>query len=135
MSEIKDRIREAMTICDVTSSKLAKQTGLAASSISQYLSGKTVPSGRALRKMADALHVSVGYLEGKEDHIVLRTSKKAGKILTCEDVARLMHKSQDFVRKGLQEGVFPFGYAVKTSSKWSYFISAEKFTEATGIEV
>lgn len=134
MAEIKDRIKAAMNQADMTSASLAKQTGLAASSISQYLSGKTKPSDRALSKMADALNVPLEYLSGKEIKTV-PTVQAAKKNLTCEDVARLMGKGKEFVRKGLQDGVFPWGYAVKTSSRWTYFISAERFTEATGISI
>ena len=49
-------------------------------------------------------------------------------------VARLMGKSKAFVTQGLQDGVFPWGYAVKLK-QWSYFVSAVKFTELTGIEI
>lgn len=49
--------------------------------------------------------------------------------------AALMGKHQDFVREGLKQGVFPFGYAVKTSGKYSYYISSAKFEECTGIKV
>jgi hypothetical protein len=46
-----------------------------------------------------------------------------------------MGKSQDFVRIGLQRNLLPFGYAVKTGKqRFSYFISKQKFTEATGIK-
>ena len=56
--------------------------------------------------------------------------------LTVQETARLMGKSQDFVRIGLQRNLLPFGYAVKTGKeRYSYFISKTKFTEATGIEV
>ena len=40
-----------------------------------------------------------------------------------------MGKSPQFVRVGLQRGVFPFGTAVKLSSRWSYHISPELFYE------
>lgn len=45
-----------------------------------------------------------------------------------------MKKSPRFVRRGLQDGVFPWGYAVKLDH-WSYFISSVKFTECTGIQI
>ena len=50
-------------------------------------------------------------------------------------VAHLMNVSEQFVRIGLQQNKFPWGYAIKMSSKWTYFISPIKFTEATGIHV
>lgn len=49
--------------------------------------------------------------------------------------AELMNVSEQFIRIGLQKGVFPWGYAVKMSSQWTYFISIEKFQEFTGIQV
>lgn len=55
--------------------------------------------------------------------------------LPVAEAARLMNKNPQFVRVGLQKGILPFGYAVQTSSKWTYFISAVKFTEFTGIKV
>ena len=38
--------------------------------------------------------------------------------------AKLMNKNVEFLYMGLQQGIFPFGYAVKTSTKYSYFISS-----------
>lgn len=56
--------------------------------------------------------------------------------VTVADASRLMGVSQQFVRVGLQNGVLPFGYAVKISrGKYTYFISRQKFEEYTGIKV
>lgn len=57
------------------------------------------------------------------------------KCLTVAEAARLMGKSKQFIRIGLQRGAFPFGSAVKTSSKWSYYINPRKFYEYIGCEV
>ena len=55
--------------------------------------------------------------------------------LSVQEAARLMGKSEMFIRIGLQRNILPFGYAVKTGKeRWSYFISREKFREATGIK-
>lgn len=55
--------------------------------------------------------------------------------LTVQEAARLMGKSEMFIRIGLQRNNLPFGYAVKTGKeRWSYYISREKFREATGIK-
>lgn len=50
------------------------------------------------------------------------------------DAARLMGKSQQFVRVGLQRGLLPFGTAIKMSTMWTYHISPEKFCEYMGQE-
>jgi hypothetical protein len=53
--------------------------------------------------------------------------------MSVRECAALMGKSQMFVRCGLREGKFPFGYAVKMSSRWTYHISAAKVHEYLGI--
>ncbi|MDF3000567.1 MAG: hypothetical protein K0Q48_686 [Bacillota bacterium] len=55
------------------------------------------------------------------------------KSMTIKDAAKQMGKCQGFVRAGLRYGVLPFGTAVKMSSKWTYYISPEKFKEYVGI--
>lgn len=51
------------------------------------------------------------------------------KKLTIKEVASRMGKCPQFVRIGLQEGKFPFGSAVKLSSRWSYHISPVLFEQ------
>ena len=52
--------------------------------------------------------------------------------LSVREVAERMNKSQQFVRIGLQRGIFSFGYAVKMSSKLTYHISRKQFEEYVG---
>lgn len=52
--------------------------------------------------------------------------------ISVSEVAELMNVSEQFIRIGLQKGIFPFGYAVKMSTQWTYYISPQKFTEHTG---
>lgn len=51
------------------------------------------------------------------------------KVAEC---AKLLDKSPQFVRMGLQLGILPFGYAIKMSSKWSYHILEAKVYEYLG---
>lgn len=55
--------------------------------------------------------------------------------LSVEEAAKLMGANPQFVRLGLQQNKFPWGYAVKTSSHYTYFIMPNKFEEYTGIKV
>lgn len=48
------------------------------------------------------------------------------------ECAKLLDKSPQFVRMGLQLGVLPFGTAIKMSSKWTYHISEAKVYEYLG---
>ena len=47
--------------------------------------------------------------------------------------ARLLGKSENFIRFGLQQGVFDFGYGVRmTNDRWSYHISPKGLAEYSG---
>lgn len=54
-----------------------------------------------------------------------------GKI-TVPEVAKILRKSEQFVRIGLQRNILPFGVAIKTSSKYSYHISPKLLKEYIG---
>lgn len=54
--------------------------------------------------------------------------------MSVKECAELLGKSQQWVRIALQEGIVPFGYAVKMSSRWSYHISAHLVYQYLGIE-
>ena len=56
--------------------------------------------------------------------------------MTVADAAKLMQKSPQFIRVGLQLGILPFGNALKIpgKSKYSYYISPKLFEEYTGIK-
>lgn len=47
--------------------------------------------------------------------------------MKVQEAAKRLNKNEQFVRLGLQRNQLPFGTAVKTSSKWSYYISEEAF--------
>lgn len=52
--------------------------------------------------------------------------------VTAIECAKLLGKSPQFVRIGLQRGILPFGYAIKMSSVWTYHISEAKVNEYLG---
>lgn len=54
--------------------------------------------------------------------------------MKVKEAAKLLGKSEQFIRIGLQRGILPFGYAVKMSSKWCYHISDAKIYEYLGGE-
>lgn len=55
--------------------------------------------------------------------------------LSIHEAATLMNVSEQFIRVGMQQNKFSWGYAIKMSSKWTYYISPVKFAEATGINL
>lgn len=55
--------------------------------------------------------------------------------MTVTDVARMLNKTPQTIRVGLQRGILPFGSAFKTNEtnkKYSYIIYPEKVKEYLG---
>ena len=56
--------------------------------------------------------------------------------ITIAEAAKLMGVSQQFIRIGLQQGLFPFGCALKMSGgRYTYLIIRNKLLEYMGINV
>ena len=120
IKEIKELLEER----GLSQKELAEQVGISASALSQMLKGKTKPRQITLKAIARVLGVEVEELD-KQPEIDER--------LTVSKAAKLMNKSEQFVRIGLQRNLLPFGVAIKTSTKFTYYISSKKFSEYTGI--
>ena len=126
------KLRKLMNELHLNQTQLSALTGINKSSLSQYISEKNVPSEERRKEIAYALGVSDDFFETEETAATV--CEKSSVNLPIALVAKLMGKSKDWVMQGLRDGVFPWGYAVKMS-QWSYFVSAVKFTEYTGIPV
>lgn len=56
--------------------------------------------------------------------------------MMVQEAAALMGVSAQYVRIGIQQGLLPFGVAVKVGgNRYTYYISSAKFEEFTGILV
>ena len=78
------------------------------------------------------------YFSDKNDKFsVLPTKEIRNKIIPRLDIneaAKMLGMNHNTVRKGLQQGVFPWGYGIRTSeNRWVYFINAKRFAEIEGI--
>lgn len=115
-------------------------TGKSKGSVSQYLSGKQVPSVEVQSSIATALGLGADYFERLDDQITILPSSEVrnGIIpkLLPEVAAKYLGMDKGTVRRGLQQGVFPWGYAVRTSeNRWAYFINARRFAEIEGVSL
>ena len=52
-----------------------------------------------------------------------------------ERVAKVLGVNPQTVRKGLEQGCFPFGTAVKCDKRYSYIFFPEKVKEFLGVEM
>lgn len=134
MSDFSKNLKNAMFREGMNQKNLADATGMSISSISQYLSGKTgVPKESTLFKLANVLNTSVEYLTGQTSDPDVDLEGKPAKKMTVSEAAKLLGKSEQFIRVSLQVGRCPFGFAVQMESgKWCYHISPKKFFEYVG---
>ena len=134
-----EKLRKAMKELNLTQAQMVGLIGKSKASISQYLSDKQVPSEVKQREIAVALGLEEDYFSKLDDRVVALPSLEVrnGIIprLSVMDVARMMGINHQTVRKGLQQGVFPWGYGIKTSEHWVYFINAKRFSEIEGVSV
>lgn len=122
-------LRVAMEERRITLTELAGITGISKSGISQYLSGKVTPKSDFLVKLADALDVTVEWL------LAVHTEDEEAPTgrMTVSMAAKMLGKSEQFVRVALQNATAPFGFAVRMpSGRWSYHISPKRITEYIG---
>ena len=136
MTHYAEMLKNAMRGQGVTAAELSRKTGINKSSLSQYLSGQFEPLGDRKKAIAEALGLSEDYFSNRvfgESHTDDSYSDMPN--LPVCTAARLMGKSPQFVRQGLRDGVFPWGYAVQISTRWSYYISPAQFGKHLGINI
>ena len=118
-----EKLKETMQDLDLNQKQVVGMTGKSKGSISQYLSGKQIPSEKVQSDIAISLGLNPDYFKNEENPVPFRIPRKG-------TIPRL-----DDVRKGLQQGVFPWGYAIHTSeNRWTYFINAKRFVEIERID-
>lgn len=132
--DFKERLEKAMQDLGINQKQLSGMTGIGKSSISQYLSGKNVPTEERQKNIAQSLGLDAGYFFGNPPCAALLAKEAARKHrvsrMLVEDAAKMLGMGVQTVREGLQQGVFPWGYAIKTSeNRWVYFINAARFAE------
>lgn len=131
-----EKLKQAMQQLGINQAQVVGLTGKSKGSISMYLNDKTTPSEQVQSDIAVSLGLTPDYFEQEETPVTFKPSKCEDGIptLTVHEVAKLMHKHTNTIALGLQQGVFPWGYAIHTSEhRWSYFINAKRFAEIEGV--
>lgn len=130
------KLRQAMKDLNLSQAQVCSMTGKSKASISQYLSNTQLPSEETQRGIAVALGLDPEYFTLEKKKFMPKEALMDGKIqrLLPDQAAEMMGLAPDTVRTGLQQGVFPWGYAIKTSEhRWAYFINARRFAEIEGV--
>ncbi len=133
-----EQLKEAMQQLGINQSQVVGMTGICKSSISQYLSDSNVPTEERQKHIAVSLALAPDYFSKENKQVVAFSKQALNEGIQRLDVmvaAKILGMTHTTVRKGLQQGVFPWGYAIKTSAnRWTYFINAKRFAEIEGIE-
>lgn len=90
-----------------------------------YFCGNISKSIKLILNIQSELVHRIGYKKTKEGSVHMEPLEQ----ITVVEAAKVMGRNPEFVRCGLQQGVFPFGFAVKMEKKWSYIIYKKKFLE------
>lgn len=131
----KDALLNLMCELNLNQRQVCGMTGCSKASVSQYLSGKNVPSEQKQREIATALGVDPDYFQWTEPVSATKAVQRGQmKRLLPEDAGKILGIGKAAVRAGLQQGVFPWGYGIHMpSGKWVYVINAERFAQIEGI--
>lgn len=136
-----EKLKKAMQELGLKQTQVVGMTGCSKAAISQYLSGKNTPSADKQRDIAVSLGLDPNYFVSDDvipvtSPIKVNQTSGAIKQLPVTDAAKMLGMNHNTVRKGLQQGVFPWGYAIHTSeNRWVYFINAKRFAEIEGIAI
>lgn len=134
-----EKLQEAMDKLGLNQAKVSAMTGISKASISQYLSGNQVPPESKQREIAASLGLKPDYFQTEKK--ISQILAKRGRIdeLPVDVAARLMGMTRSTLEKGLKQGAFPWGYAIKTSENgmrnWRFFINAKSFAIVERIEI
>lgn len=137
----KDRLKQAMQDLGLNQVQVCAMIGKSKASVSQYLSGKQVPSEDVQATIEISLGLTKDYFTQEEIppiKAVEPVARRMGSIkrLTVEQAAKLLGVDKMTVSKGLRQGVFPWGYGIKTTDKsWTYIINAESFARIEGVQI
>lgn len=116
------QLKQVMTDKGVSQAELAARIGKGKSSVSQYLSGKNIPREDVQKKIAEVLGCDFSLVE-------IRDVSDEPKNVSVAECAKILGKSEQFVRVALQTGAAPFGIAVKNKTRYDYHISPKKLNE------
>lgn len=111
-------LKQRLIYNSISQSDLAKMLNITKSAVSQWINGVSEPSQKYKEAISEKLLVP----------------EKEFKNITVKHAAKMLGKSEQFVRIGLQRGILDFGKAVKNGSKYSYHISPYKFFAYMGLE-
>lgn len=131
------KLKHLLEAKGISQAELVRKTGISKTQVSNYVNGFSCPNSLSLKALISALDIPKTYFEEPETKKSQPKEKDSSdsEFLSVEQAAKLMGKTPSYVRLGLQQRVFPWGYGVQTGeNRWSYWIGKRRFFEETGIK-
>ena len=125
------RLNQALRERQLSQCELAAAISKGKSSVSQYLSGRSIPRPDVQEKIAEVLECTVEWLNSEVSSD--DTTDNGLRNVSVAEAAKILGKGEEFVRVALQRGVVPFGFAVRNKTRWSYHISPKKLNDYVGV--
>lgn len=122
----KEKLKKFMDEGNLSQTYVSGVTGRSKATVSNWLNGKQIPSETVKQDIAVSLGLPGDYF--MDDRTQFRR-------ITVEQTAKILGVSKDTVRLGLQQGVFPWGYAIQTESGWTYIINGGRLEQVEGVTV
>lgn len=111
-------------ISDISRKTFLEKTNIPPSTLSIWLTSDVEPDPDRQIKICKALGLPDGYFF-RDEKLPVRTSNN----MTVTEAAKLLGCSVEFIHRGLQQRVFPWGYAVECNEHWAYYINGPKLRE------
>ena len=129
-----ERLKQAMYAANLNQVDLAKAVGASKAAVSQYLSGKNIPTENRVKAMAEIVGVSVDFLVGNDLNKTVAQKRFEDVKITFVQACRCLRKSEDTVRTMMVEGC-DFGKAVPGKGRrLNYVFYPAKFRDCVGVE-
>ena len=107
---------------NISQVELARMTNISKSGISQYRSGKVIPSMKYIEVIANALEVPIARFSSTREEL-----HEEIKNVPVGVAAKRLGMSAGLVKDALKQGRAPFGFAVEgEDGKWRFHISAKR---------
>lgn len=124
---ISTNLRREMISHDITTAQLSKLSGVSKANLNKYLDGRIKPAQNVLERIANALGCNADELN--DDNI--KVQRKNGNI-TIAYAAKQLGIPAQTLRIALQQGLYPFGVAIRMSGRYTYQITPSLFEQYIG---
>ena len=130
--KFKNQLQKLMADLKLERKQFCSITGVPYGSLYDWLTTDKEPSDTRKGQIAEALGLAPDYFGALPQEPLENSKVQKAQNFTPKEASELMGVGIQFIYNGLQQGVFPWGYAVNRDGNWSYWINKNKFFSIEG---